>query len=143
MKCKLGIAVFCCFVVNLMCFAQQNGIDALKKDYPQLMEKFGRELENQRADYYFLVDVSGTMQQYTNVVVPALQEFFRSMQTDDYVSVIRFGGAAKNDIGSQGKVNEGVVKNLIEYVPNLYRVPNNPAEKALYYNHTDLHAKLQ
>jgi hypothetical protein len=133
------IFLSCCF----LSFAQQQGLDALKKDYPQLMEKFGNELENQRADYYFLVDVSGTMYQYKEAVVPALQEFFRSMQPDDYVSVIKFGGAAKNDIGSQGKVSDGVVNNLIKYVPNLYEVPNNPSEKRLYYSFTDLHTMLE
>lgn len=140
-RCLTTIFVFVLF--GFQCFAQQNGLEALKKDYPQLMEKFGSELENQRADYYFLVDVSGTMQQYKEIVVPALQEFFRSMQTDDYVSVIKFGGAAKNDIGSQGKVSDGVIKNLINYVPNLYKVPDNASERELYYKFTDLHAMLQ
>lgn len=142
MKYGCLTTIFVCILFTFQCFAQ-SGLEALKKDYPQLMEKFGGELENQRADYYFLVDVSGTMQQYKDIVEPALQEFFRSMQTDDYVSVIKFGGAAKNDIGSQGKVSDGVVKNLVNYVPNLYKVPDNASERQLYYNYTDLHAMLQ
>jgi len=38
--------------------AQQQGVDALKVDYPQLMQKFGKELEGQRADYIFAIDGS-------------------------------------------------------------------------------------
>jgi hypothetical protein len=119
-----------------------QGLDALKIDYPLLMEKFGNELENQRADYYFLVDVSGTMQQYKEVVVPALQEFFKSMQTDDYVSVIKFGGKARNDLSSYGKVNAETIENLARYVPDLYKIPDNPADKRIYFNYTDLEAML-
>lgn len=52
--------------------AQQN-LDALKADYPQLMKKFGKELEGQRADYIFAIDVSGTMNKYQSTVVPAFQ----------------------------------------------------------------------
>lgn len=140
MRCKFLAAVFC------FCFCEivvgQSGLDALKNDYPLLMEKFGEELENQRADYYFLVDVSGTMQKYKDVVVPALQEFLRSMQADDYVSVIKFGGAAKNDIGSHGKVSGEAVNSLLRYVPNLYNPPTNKAERDLYYKFTDLEAML-
>ena len=142
MRCRFFTTVFVFLLSGVFCFGQQEGIDALKKDYPQLMEKFGHELENQRADYYFLVDVSGTMQQYKGIVVPALQEFFRSMQTDDYVSVIKFGGAAKNDIGSQGMVNDEIRKSLINYVPDLYKIPDNTEQKRIYYNYTDLEAML-
>ena len=143
MKHRLLAVIFIFFSLVLSSFAQQQGMDALRKDYPLLMEKFGAELENQRADYFFIVDVSGSMQQYKDRVVPALGEFFQALQPDDYVSVIKFGGAAKNDIGSHGKVNEGVVKNLINYAPNLYDIPNNPTDRNLYFNFTDLYAMMQ
>ena len=142
MKNQIFIAIIISFLFNILAIAQQEGIDALKKDYPQLMEKFGHELENQRADYYFLVDVSGTMYKYKDIVVPALQEFFRPMQTGDYVSVIKFGGEAKNDIGSQGMVNDDIRNSLIEYVPNLYRRPDNPLQRELYFRYTDLEEML-
>ena len=60
--------------------AQTESLDALKADYPQLMKKFGKELEGQRADYIFAIDVSGTMSKYKDTVVPALGEFFKSLQ---------------------------------------------------------------
>ena len=66
---------------NLVLAAQQTSMDALKADYPQLMKKFGKELEGQRADYIFAIDVSGTMNKYRETVVPALGEFFKSCRT--------------------------------------------------------------
>ena len=81
---------------NLVLAAQQTSMDALKADYPQLMKKFGKELEGQRADYIFAIDVSGTMNKYRETVVPALGEFFKSLQEGDYVSIIKFGGEATN-----------------------------------------------
>ncbi|MDR3194441.1 MAG: VWA domain-containing protein [Tannerella sp.] len=126
----------------LSCSLAAQGLDALKKDYPLLMEKFGGELDSQRADYYFLVDVSGTMQQYRDVVVPALQEFFRSLQTDDYVSVIKFGGKARNDLSSFGSVRPEMIQNLIRYVPNLYQMIQNAEDQRLFSGYTDLEAML-
>ena len=48
--------IFICCVSVLR--AQQQGVDTLKVDYPQLMQKFGKELEGQRADYIFAIDGS-------------------------------------------------------------------------------------
>lgn len=73
--------------------AQDNrAFDALANDFPELMKKFGEELKNEHADYVFAIDVSGTMNKYEKIVVPALKSFFRSVQDGDYVSVIKFGG---------------------------------------------------
>ena len=118
--------------------AQQQGIDALKADYPQLMKKFGKELEGQRADYIFAIDVSGTMNKYKETVVPALGEFFRSLQEGDYVSIIKFGSEATNEVGSAGKINEETIANLINYAGHVYDTPTTAYEKDKYYRWTDL-----
>ena len=143
MRRRLLATVFVFLLFGVFCFGQQDGIDALKNDYPQLMEKFGSELENQCADYYFVVDVSTAMQKYKRIVVPALQDFFRSTQTGDYVSVIKFGGEARNDARSQGTVNDDFKKSLIGYAPDLYNVSGNWAQRRIYSNFTDLEAMLQ
>ncbi len=122
--------------------AQTQSLDALKKDFPLLTAEFEKELEAQRADYIFAVDVSGTMNRYKEIVIPALQEFFRSLEVDDYVSVIKFGGAAKNDLGSYGKIDEKVIKHLLEYAPKLYERPIDANERQLYFSYTDLDAML-
>ena len=136
MKKILTLALL--FLCNIMLFAQQQSIDALKADYPQLMEKFGKELEGQRADYIFAIDVSGTMNKYKETVVPALGEFFRSLQEGDYVSIIKFGGEATNEVGSAGKIDTETVNNLIKYAQHVYDTPSTAYEKDKYCKWTDL-----
>ncbi len=119
--------------------AQQKSYDALNADYPLLMQKFGDELGEQRADYIFAIDVSGTMGKYRETVVPALGEFFRSLQDGDYVSIIKFGSEATNEeVGSAGKIGPGTVSSLIEFAGRIYDVPTKPYEREKYYNWTDL-----
>jgi len=119
-------------------FSQTQGLDALRADYPQLMEKFGKELESQRADYIFAIDVSGTMSKFEGTVVPALGEFFKSLQEGDYVSIIKFGGEATNEVGSAGKIGAETVKNLIDYSKRIYAKPTTQTEKQKYFDYTDL-----
>ena len=118
--------------------AQTESLDALKADYPQLMKKFGKELEGQRADYIFAIDVSGTMGKYKDTVVPALGEFFKSLQEGDYVSIIKFGGEATNEVGSAGKIGAETITNLINYAGHVYDTPTTAYEKEKYFRWTDL-----
>ena len=118
--------------------AQNNDLDALKKDFPLLTARFANEIESQRADYIFVVDVSGTMNSFSPVVVPALQDFFRSLQKDDFVSVIKFGGEAANDIGSQGKITDESTLSLINYSAQLYAKPVTESDRRRFYINTDL-----
>lgn len=118
--------------------AQMESLDALKADYPQLMKKFGKELEGQRADYIFAIDVSGTMGKYKDTVVPALWEFFKSLQEGDYVSIIKFGGEATNEVGSAGKIGAETITNLINYAGHVYDTPTTAYEKEKYFRWTDL-----
>jgi len=118
--------------------AQQQSFDALRADYPQLMRKFGDELGEQRADYVFAIDVSGTMGRYRDIVVPALGEFFRSLQDGDYVSIIKFGAEAANEVGSAGTIGEGTVRSLVSCAEHIYDKPTTSFEKEKYYNWTDL-----
>ncbi|MBO4568654.1 MAG: VWA domain-containing protein [Candidatus Methanomethylophilaceae archaeon] len=126
--------------LSAVCFplGAQPGFDALRADYPLLMQKFGAELGEQRADYIFAIDVSGTMDKYRDTVVPALGAFFRSLQDGDYVSIIKFGGEASNEVGSAGKIGGGTVSNLIESAGRIYNKPTTSYEKEKYYNWTDL-----
>lgn len=119
-------------------FAQKQSFDALRRDYPLLMQKFGDELSEQRADYIFAIDVSGTMAKYRETVVPALDEFFNSLQNGDYVSIIKFGGEASNDVGSAGEIGPSTVSSLIECAGHIYDKPSTKYEREKYYNWTDL-----
>ena len=118
--------------------SQGGGTEALRADYPQLMEKFGKELEGQRADYIFAIDVSGTMGRFKETVVPALGEFFRSLQQGDYVSIIKFGGEAVNEVGSAGRISAETTANLIDYAGHVYDMPATAYEKEKYFKWTDL-----
>ena len=124
--------------ISVAVSAQTESFDALKADYPQLMKKFGKELEGQRADYIFAIDVSGTMNKYKDTVVPALGEFFRSLQEGDYVSIIKFGGEATNEVGSAGKIGAETITNLINYAGHVYDMPTTAYEKEKYFKWTDL-----
>lgn len=123
--------------------AQQKSFDALRTDYPQLMEKFGKELEGQRADYIFAIDVSGTMNKFQGTVVPALGEFFKSLQEGDYVSIIKFGGEATNEVGSAGRIGSETVTNLINYAAHVYDKPTTEFEREKYFKYTDLDNMLR
>lgn len=135
---KLLILPILLFASMLSALAQPESMDALKADYPQLMAKFGDELNVQRADYIFAIDVSGTMNKYRAVVVPALEAFFRSLQEGDYVSIIKFGGEATNEVGSAGNINPETTKNLIDYAGHIYDTPATNFDKEKYYKWTDL-----
>ena len=127
------------FVLNcLLLSGQVENLDALKADYPQLMKKFGDELNGQKADYIFAIDVSGTMNKYKDIVVPALGEFFRSLQEGDYVSIIKFGSEATNEVGSAGKISNETIANLINYAAHVYDTPTTAYEKEKYFKWTDL-----
>lgn len=102
------------------------------------MKKFGKELEGQRADYIFAIDVSGTMNKYKDTVVPALGGFFKSLQEGDYVSIIKFGGEAINEVGSAGKIGAETITNLINYAGHVYDTPTTAYEKEKYFKWTDL-----
>lgn len=135
---KLLIVPLLLFAFALSLFAQPESLDALKADYPQLMAKFGDELSAQKADYIFAIDVSGTMSKYRPVVVPALEAFFRSLQEGDYVSLIKFGGEATNEVGSAGSINRETTQNLIDYAKHIYDKPTTQFEIEKYFKWTDL-----
>ena len=130
-------------IVGVTLVKAQQSLDALRADYPQLMQKFGKELECQRADYIFAIDVSGTMNKYQTTVVPALGEFFKSLQAGDYVSIIKFGGEATNEVGSAGKIEPETIKNLINYAGHIYDKPTTEYEREKYFRYTDLENMLR
>ena len=121
----------------------QDGLQVLKRDYPQLMQQFGEELRNQNADYVFAIDVSGTMDRYRDILVPALKDFFGALPDGDHVSLIKFGGEAKIDIGGSGTLNADMRKGLAQYADHLYDKPTSKQERERFYNHTDLDNMVQ
>ena len=140
---KKSLIIITLLLSATVMLAQQQSLNALKADYPQLMQKFGKELEGQRADYIFAIDVSGTMNKYQETVVPALGEFFKSLQSGDYVSIIKFGGEATNEVGSAGKIGPETITNLINYAGHIYDKPTTEYEREKYFRYTDLENMLR
>lgn len=122
---------------------QKLGIEALcdpNTGYPQLMAKFGNELEQKRADYFFVIDVSGSMNRYQDIVVNALNEFFSSLQDGDYVNVIHFGAEAEVVNGCYGTIDRKKVQSLSSNTNQIYfkEKPSDPSLKERLWNYTDL-----
>lgn len=92
----------------------------LAKDYPLLMEKFGDEVKNQRANYLFAIDVSGTMKQYAGIVIPAMSQFVESLEEGDNVNIIRFGTDAKVSLGGFSDISKETKISLKQYITKLY-----------------------
>jgi len=132
--------VFCCLlcVILPLSNSQTDGRDLLKKEYPLLMEKFGDELNKQRADYIFAIDVSGTMAKYSATLSKALKEFFGSMQQGDYVSIIKFGADAVQEVGSSDVISDATLPILCRYIDNVYAKSKSKEYNARFFNNTDL-----
>lgn len=119
-------------------FAQELiPIKVLSKDYPLLMEKFGNELKTQRANYLFAIDVSGTMRQYANIVIPAMSQFVESLEEGDNVNIIRFGTKAKVSLGGFSDITKETKISLKQYIQNLYE--KDPE----LFSYTDLNCLLK
>ncbi|WP_455961960.1 vWA domain-containing protein [Bacteroides bouchesdurhonensis] len=108
----------------------------LEQDYPLLIKKFGEELKMQRANYLFAIDVSGTMNRYENIVVPAMSQFVESLTDGDNVNIIRFGTDAKVSLGGFSDISQETKKSLTQYISTLYK--RDPE----LYTHTDLNRLL-
>jgi len=67
----------------------------LAQDFPALWKQFGKQAQDQHADYVIGIDVSGSMARFKDVIVPALGAFIDSLPEGDYVSVVLIGTGAR------------------------------------------------
>lgn len=73
----------------------QTAIERLKSEYPAVMEQYGKKLQDLKTHYIFVIDVSGTMDEYKDkVVVPGVKNFVETLPEGDYASIVAFGGRA-------------------------------------------------
>ena len=124
-------------MILLVCFlkptlAESVAYTQLEKDYPLLMQQVGHVLQGQRANYIFAIDVSGTMNQYEHIVVPAMSQFVASLSEGDNISFIRFGTKAKVSLGGLSEIDQTALNDLQNYVERLYEL----------FANTDLYALL-
>ena len=102
----------------------QSPLAYLEQTYPQLTELYKEELSKYPAHYVFAVDVSGTMNKYSDVVTKALQPFVQALPDNDRVDVIPFGTEAlPNMLSYCGVINSDVRTALNTNIKNLYTDP--------------------
>ena len=111
----------------------QTAIERLKAEYPAVMEQYGKRLEAQKADYVIAIDVSGTMMQHKDLVLPALNSFIDALPEGDFLSIIKFGAKAE-EFGLSGKVDKGSRDNFKTSLAKIYE-----KDPAFIYS-TDLYA---
>lgn len=116
---------------------QSDSFHLLEQEFPDLMAKFGNELKGQKANYIFAIDVSGTMNKYEYIVVPAMKQFIVSLAQGDNVNIIRFGTQAKVSLGGFSDIDADTKKALNQFIDILYK-----KDDALYA-HTDLNLLLE
>ena len=75
----------------------QTAFDRLKSSYPLVMQEYGKQMEELKTDYIIAIDVSATMGQHQNEVVPALDKFFKGIDDGNYARIISFGTRAKEE----------------------------------------------
>jgi len=118
--CTFRTTALLFFMVAIVCSLHaQTAIERLKKEYPAVMEQYGKRLEALKADYIIAIDVSGTMNNYKETVVPALQEFLGSIPDGDYVCILKFGTVTK-EAGLSGQINSGNRASFRETLEKIY-----------------------
>lgn len=83
------LLLICALSVSSNMLAQQTAEEAMKRDYPQLMQKYGSLLTQQKAHYIFAVDISSSMRQYESVVKSNFLSFVEAIPDGDQVTLIR------------------------------------------------------
>ena len=139
---RIVALVLCYTILSLSnVFAQDTGLQFVKKQYPQLSAMFQKELVSEHATYTFAIDVSGTMRKYESIVVPALNAFVDALPNGDYVRIIRFGTTAKgSENGYLGTINDKLKGDLRKGVAQLY---TNPNDDKPFRAHTDIPAVMK
>ena len=114
----------------------QSPLAYLESTYPKLTDLYREELMKYPAHYVFAVDVSGTMNQYSNDVINALKPFVQALPDNDRVDIIPFGTEApQNMLSYCGVIDSDVRIALNNNIKNLYVDPSYPKG---FKSHTDI-----
>jgi len=127
---RLIICGLCFSLFSSISYSQDT--DLLRNDFPGLFSIFEHEIRDQKADFIIAVDVSGSMLNHRNIVVPALETYFRSLPEGDYLSMIKFGTEARVH-GIPGELNSETLNTLLTYPQEMYIRDNS------LFHYTDLY----
>ena len=97
-------------VIPILGYAQQNSsasspLAYLEKTFPKLTNLYREELSKYPAHYIFAIDVSGTMNQYEDMVVNSIVPFFSALPDGDRVDIIPFGTEALSPMSYSGIID--------------------------------------
>ena len=119
------MVLFAAVLFGSLSMMAQSPLAYLETTYPQLTELYREELSKYPAHYVFAVDVSGTMNKYSEVVTMALRPFFQALPDGDRVDVIPFGTDVRpNQLGYCGVIDPEVRTALCNKIGSLYTDPN-------------------
>lgn len=104
-----------------------NPLAYLERTFPKLTNLYRDELSKYPAHYIFAVDVSGTMNQYEEMVVNSIIPFFNALPTGDRVDIIPFGSEAlPNLVSYSGVIDNHIKTALCQNISRLYNDPSYP-----------------
>lgn len=130
------MVLFAAVLFGSLSMMAQSPLAYLETTYPQLTELYREELSKYPAHYVFAVDVSGTMNKYSEVVTTALQPFIQALPDNDRVDVIPFGTEAlPNMLSYCGVINSDVRNALNTNIRNLY---SDPSYQQGFKSYTDI-----
>ena len=133
---KKFLLVWLCTCLCSVSIMAQTSLEYLENIYPKLTDLYRDELTKYPAHYVFAVDVSGTMNQYSDVVVKALKPFIQALPDGDRVDVIPFGTEAlPNMLNYSGVINEDVRTALHSNIKTLY---TDPSYQKGFKSYTDI-----
>ena len=133
---KKLLLVWLCTGLCSVSMMAQTSLEYLENVYPKLTDLYRDELSKYPAHYVFAVDVSGTMNQYSEVVVKALKPFIQALPDGDRVDVIPFGTEAlPNMLNYSGVINEEVRTALYNNIKTLY---TDPSYQKGFKSYTDI-----
>jgi hypothetical protein len=105
----------CAIIFTSLCPAQTGLADGsatfLAKDFPTLWRQYGDRAKQQKADYVVAVDVSDSMIDFREVVIPSVCNFLEALPDGDYVSLVSFGAGAQI-VGVPTELNPGTRNTL-------------------------------
>ena len=91
--CKIHKSYLLSFLIALLfpfvnAFGQGHDLEALKKEYPLLMERYGSRLESRSAHYIFAIDISSSMKAYEKETRESLIHFVNAVPDGDQITII-------------------------------------------------------
>lgn len=113
----------------------QSSLAYIENTFPELTNIFRDDIGKCHAHYVFSIDVSGSMDQFEDVVVPCLQRFIMALPDNDKVTIIPFGTETKIPLGFTGIIDNNMKTNLCNNMRTLYRNSNYDQD---FRNHTNI-----